>query len=91
MIAGRQYRYKYRPRKRYVRILTPAIITNNSFIGVPAFMPPLAAAMVRATKTVLADNFVGLGLLQSASYKKSIPTHEKLFAVGKAAQMPLLT
>ena len=54
-------------------------------------MPPLAAAMVRATKTVLADNFVGLGLLQSASYKKSIPTHEKLFAVGKAAQMPLLT
>ena len=31
----------------------------------------------------LAGNFVGLGFLQSVSFVKSIPTPEKLFAVGK--------
>ena len=30
---------------------------------------------------VLADNSVGLDFLQSVSYIKSIPTHEKIFAV----------
>ena len=32
---------------------------------------------------VFAENLFGLGFLQSVSYIKSIPTHEKLFAVGK--------
>ena len=34
--------------------------------------------------TVCAENLVGLGFLWSASYRKPIPTHEKLFAVGKS-------
>ena len=33
---------------------------------------------------VFAENLVGLGFLKSASYIESIPTHEKLFAVGKS-------
>ena len=33
---------------------------------------------------VFAENLVGLGFLQSVSCIKSIPTHEKLFAVGKS-------
>ena len=32
---------------------------------------------------MFADDLVGLGLLYSASYIKPIPTHEKIFAVGK--------
>ena len=41
---------------------------------------------------VFAENSVGLGFLYSVSNSiKSIPTHEKLLAVGKVAQMPLLT
>ena len=35
--------------------------------------------------TVCAENLVGLGFLWSASYRKPIPTHEKLFAEGKTA------
>ena len=31
-----------------------------------------------------AENLVAFGLLRSASYIKPIPTHEKLFAVGKS-------
>ena len=39
----------------------------------------------------LPGNLVGLGLLQSVSYIKSIPTHEKIFCCGKkVAQMSLL-
>ena len=34
---------------------------------------------------VFAENLVGLGFLQSVSYIKPIPTHEKIFAVGKSA------
>ena len=33
---------------------------------------------------MFAENLVGLGLLLSVSYIKSIPTHEKVFAVGKS-------
>ena len=33
---------------------------------------------------VLAEKLVELGSLQSVSYMKSIPTHEKLFAEGKS-------
>ena len=33
---------------------------------------------------VFAENLVGIGFLYSVSYIKSIPTHEKLFAVGKS-------
>ena len=33
---------------------------------------------------MLAENLVGLGFLWSVSYIKSIPTHEKIFAVGKS-------
>ena len=33
---------------------------------------------------VFAENLAGLGFLYSVSYMKSIPTHEKLFAVGKS-------
>jgi len=41
---------------------------------------------------VLAVNLVGLGLLYTVSYIKSIPTNEKLFAAGKKeTQVPLLT
>ena len=32
---------------------------------------------------VFAENLVGLGFLQSVSQIKQIPTHEKVFAVGK--------
>ena len=40
---------------------------------------------------VFAENLFGLGFLQSVSYIKPIPAHEKIFAVGKkVAQMPLL-
>ena len=34
--------------------------------------------------TVFANNSVGSGFLQSVSYTKPIPTHGKLFAVGKS-------
>ena len=34
---------------------------------------------------MFAEIVVGLGFLQSISYIKPIPTHEKLFAVGKSA------
>ena len=34
---------------------------------------------------MFAENLVGLGFLQSVSYIKPIPTHEKIFAVGKSA------
>ena len=40
---------------------------------------------------VFAENLVGLGFLQFVSYIQSIPIHEKLFAVGKAVEMPLST
>ena len=33
---------------------------------------------------MFAENLVGLGFLQSFSYIKPIPTHEKMFAVGKS-------
>ena len=33
---------------------------------------------------MFAENLVGLGFLKSVSYIKSIPTHEKLFALGKS-------
>ena len=33
---------------------------------------------------MFAENLVGLGILQSISYIKPIPTHEKLFAEGKS-------
>ena len=33
---------------------------------------------------VFGDNSVVLGLLQSVSYIKPIPTHEKIYAVGKS-------
>ena len=33
---------------------------------------------------MFAETLVGLGFLWSVSYIKSIPTHEKLFAVGKS-------
>ena len=33
---------------------------------------------------VFAENLVGLGFLYSVSYINPIPTHEKLFAVGKS-------
>ena len=33
---------------------------------------------------MFAENLVGLGFLGSVSYRKPIPTHEKLFAVGKS-------
>ena len=32
---------------------------------------------------MFAENSVGLGFLQSVSYIKSIPTHEKIFGCGK--------
>ena len=32
---------------------------------------------------VFAENLIGLGFLQSVSYIAPIPTHEKMFAVGK--------
>ena len=32
---------------------------------------------------MFAVNLIGLGFLQSVSYTKSIPTHEKFAAVGK--------
>ena len=32
------------------------------------------------------EHLVGLGFLWSVSWMKSIPTHEKLFAVGKSGQ-----
>ena len=38
----------------------------------------------RLTTRLFADNFAGLGFLQSVSYIKSIPTHDKIFAVGKS-------
>ena len=38
----------------------------------------------RATNfRMFVENLIGLGFLESVSYKKQIPTHEKLFAVGK--------
>ena len=41
---------------------------------------------------VFAENSVGLGFLQSVSYIKPIPTHEKILCCGeKVAQMPLFT
>ena len=33
---------------------------------------------------VFAENLVGLSFLWSVSYMKSIPTHGKIFAVGKS-------
>ena len=33
---------------------------------------------------MFAENLVGLGFLQSVSYIKSIPAHEKIFSVGKS-------
>ena len=48
--------------------------------------------LIRSMNRVFAENLVGLGFLQSVSYVKSIPSREKLFAVGKKSpQMPLLT
>ena len=32
---------------------------------------------------MFAENLFGLGFLQSVSYMKPVPTHEKIFAVGK--------
>ena len=40
-------------------------------------------AMIFPPSRVLAENLVALGFLQSVSEIKSMPTHEKLFAVGK--------
>ena len=41
---------------------------------------------------VFVESLIGLGFLPSVSCIKPIPTHEKLFAVGKKwPQMPLLT
>ena len=38
---------------------------------------------------MFAEKLVGLGFLQSVFYIKSIPTHEKIFAMGKkVAQVP---
>ena len=34
--------------------------------------------------TLGAENLVALGFLQSVSYIKPVPTHEKIFAVGKS-------
>ena len=39
----------------------------------------------------LREILIGLGFLQSVSYVKPLPTHEKLFAVGNVAQTPPLT
>ena len=39
---------------------------------------------------VFAENLVGIGFLYSVSYIKSIPTHEKLFAVGKSGPIATL-
>ena len=39
---------------------------------------------------VYAEKSIGLGIVESDIYIKSIPTHEKTIAVGKSvAQMPL--
>ena len=40
--------------------------------------------MLSIINRVFADNSVGLGFLSSISYVKPIPTHKKIFAVGKS-------
>ena len=45
----------------------------------------------RRISRVLAESLVGLGFLQSVSYKKSIPTHEKSFVVRKSGPNTTLT
>ena len=47
------------------------------------FFPPLIHPYYTYNTTVFAEDLIGLGFLWSFSYIKSIPTHEKLFAVGK--------
>ena len=39
---------------------------------------------------VFAENLVGLGFLLSVSFIKPIPTHEKLFAMGKSGPIATL-
>ena len=39
-------------------------------------------------KRVFAKNLIGLGFLWPVSYIKPIPTHEKIFAVGKKKKWP---
>ena len=39
---------------------------------------------ILSNSMVFAENLIELGFLQSLSYIKQIPTHKKIFAVGKS-------
>ena len=53
-------------------------------VGLPRWLTYLQAEFIfYSASRVFADNLVGLGFLQSVSYIKSIPTHEKLFCCGE--------
>ena len=45
---------------------------------------PSSPRTILTLNRVFAENLVGLGFLQSVSYIKPIPTHERLFTVGKS-------
>ena len=47
-------------------------------------------SVTSSTNRVFAENLVGLGFLYSVSYIKSIPAHEKIFAVGKSCPISTL-
>ena len=64
---------------------------DGSYTYLPARVSSDKGNTIYAHNGVFAENLVGLGFLQYISYTKPIPTHEKLFAVRKGAQMPLLT
>ena len=73
-----------------VDVTVAVIFTVDVFVYVSVRLVVTVAVTVAVTGSVAVhrvfpeSNLVGLSFLYSVSYIKSIPTHEKLFAIGKS-------